>query len=208
MRSMRLLARVLASASLLVAGLACAVDPPPAPPVILDTDGDGKPDVSAALLPGGWKFSFEVAASPGDIGISSFHVRQFNGGWKDGGLRGVSNNGGGWVFYDAPATPASPQTVGFVLPPPPGPGFAGNFDFLVSGPGLPVKGAGAQFEYRFDYNWQGSDGTLYNTEFLIDGTLVPQSTHSVPEPTTAALMLAGLLLAAGWRLQSPRAAAR
>ena len=207
MRSIRFLALVLAgSANLLAAGLARAVDPP-LPPVIRDADHDGKPDMSAVRLAGGWKFSFAVDQSFGDLGISSFHVRQFNGGWKKGGLSGESMNGGGWVFSDYPATPTTPQTISFVLPPPPDAGRHGDFDFLVSGAGLPVRGADAQFEYRFDYNWQDNDGIVYNTEFLIDGKIVPESTHQVPEPTTAALMLAGLLVAAIWRVKSSRGAA-
>ena len=205
MRSIRFLALVLAgSANLLAAGLARAVDPPERP-VIRDEDGDGKPDVHAVLLPGGWKFDFAVDQGSFDgSGISSFHVREFIGSWKKGDLSAPLETG--FVFSDYPATPTTPQTISFVLPPPPDAGRLDEFSFFVSGAGLPKEGADAQFEYRFDYNWWDK-GIAYNTEFFIDGRIVPESTHQVPEPTTAALMLAGLLVAASWRVKSCRGAA-
>ena len=201
MRSIRFLALVLAgSANLLAAGLARAVDPPERP-VIRDEN------VHAVLLNGGWKFDFGVNPSIGNWGISSFHVRKFNGRWKKGDLSAPMMDGDNWVFSDYPATPTTPQTISFVLPPPPDRGLHGEFSFLVRGAGLPKAGAVAEFDYRFDFNWWDEDGIVYNTEFLIDGKIVPESTHQVPEPTTAALMLAGLLVAASWRVKISRGAA-
>ena len=205
MRAIRFLALVLVgSANLLAAGLARAVDPPERP-VIRDDDGDGKPDVHAVLLTGGWKFDFAVDQGSFDgSGISSFHVRKFIGRWKKGDLSAPMKTG--FVFSDYPDTPTTPQTISFVLPPPPDAGRLDEFSFFVSGAGLPKEGVVAKFEYRFDYNWWDK-GIAYNTEFFIDGRIVPESAHQVPEPTSAALMLAGLLVAAIWRVKSSRGAA-
>lgn len=202
----RLLTRLLVVASLFTYGLASAADPPlpPAPPIILDASDppDGVPDVFAKLLPGGWIFHFDVGQSPDGRGISSFHIREFVGGWEPGELTGKGEGGGdGWTRY---SVKSKPETVGFVKPTPLDGGMTGSFTFTVTSEHrehLPTSSA--KFEYRFDFNWQDDTDAWYNTEFWKDGTLVPGSTHSVPEPTTSVLMIAGLSLGA-WHCISRR----